>query len=58
LLELTDCPEIFIEVTMHQDKFFGLSNFEKFSKNFRKFEIEILKIAKFRLKYLFAHEMV
>jgi hypothetical protein len=54
LLELTDWSEIFTEVTVHQDKFFGLSNFEIFSKYFRKFEIEISKIDNFGRAYLFA----
>jgi hypothetical protein len=49
LLELTDWSEIFTEVTVHQDKFFGLSNFEKILKYFRKFEIEISKIDNFGL---------
>jgi len=55
MVELTDWPEIFTKVIVHQDEFFGLSNFEKFSKDFRKFEIEILKIVNFELQYLFAH---
>jgi hypothetical protein len=58
LLELTNWSEIFTEVTVHQDKFFRLSNFEKFSKLFRKFEIEISKIDNFGLAYLFAPLML
>ncbi len=58
LLELTDWSEIFTKVTVHQGKFFGLSNFEKISKFFRKFEIEILKIANFGLKYFSAPQSV
>jgi hypothetical protein len=43
---------------VHQDKFFGLSNFENFSKDFRKFENEISKIDIFGLAYLFAPLML
>ncbi len=58
MLESTEFSEIFTEVTVHQDKFFGLSNFEKISKLFRKFEIEISKIDNFGLAYLFAPSML